>query len=204
MDRIQDIIANNLIYLRKSTGLTQLEFGQKFDYSDKTVSKWEQGNIVPSIETLVKIAEFCGVSLDYIVTKHNTKQQYDSIAAKTVNYANKITIIALANVVLLCIVVTIYVASIYNTGTANPSINRWWCSFLWFLPASLFLSAYMCKRSFHSINAPVILTSCGTWAVLAAAFITFLNHNNYWYLFIIGVPVQAALILIGQLKKQKD
>lgn len=203
MEKIENIIANNILYLRKTTGLTQSEFGEKFNYSDKTVSKWEQGTVIPSVETLVEIAKYCGVSLDYIVSEHTTQKQYASIVGKTVNYRNKVLLIALVNVVLLCICVTIYVASIYNLGTTDPTTNRWWSSFLWLLPICCFVSAYLAHRAFHNIKTTLILCSCGIWTLLIAAFVTFLYKNNYWYLFIIGVPVQAALILIGQLAKQK-
>ena len=57
MEKLETIIASNLIYLRKQAKMTQLEFGEKFNYSDKTVSKWELGTVVPSVETLKEILD---------------------------------------------------------------------------------------------------------------------------------------------------
>ena len=57
-DNIREIVANNLITLRKQKGLTQNELAKKLSYSDNMVSRWERAEISPSIETLEKISEF--------------------------------------------------------------------------------------------------------------------------------------------------
>ena len=41
------IIGKNITRLRKMADMTQLELAEKLNYSDKSVSKWEQGNGVP-------------------------------------------------------------------------------------------------------------------------------------------------------------
>lgn len=203
MNNFENIIANNLIYLRKKAGLTQLEFGEKFNYSDKTVSKWEQGTVIPSVETLKQIADFYGVSLDYIVSEHFNKKEYESTIKKTVNSTNKIILTILSAIVVVCITATIYVASVVNMGTADPNANRWWCAFLWMLPVCCLVTGFFTYRYFHNIKAVIVLLSIGVWTLLLAAFITFINKNIYWYLFIIGIPIQAGLILLTQLNKTK-
>ena len=60
------IIAQNLVELRKNKGLTQIQLAEKFGYSDKAVSKWEHGEAVPDIETLAKLVDYYGVTLDYL------------------------------------------------------------------------------------------------------------------------------------------
>ena len=68
MKNLNEIIGENLTFLRKKAGFTQLELGEKFNYSDKTVSKWEQGSVLPSVDVLKEIADFYGVSVDYILS----------------------------------------------------------------------------------------------------------------------------------------
>ena len=46
MKSLNEIVGENLTFLRKKAGYTQLEFGDKFSYSDKTVSKWENGSVL--------------------------------------------------------------------------------------------------------------------------------------------------------------
>ena len=56
--------AVNLKKFRKSLSLSQKDFADKIFYSEKAVSKWEKGGVIPPVETLYKIASFFGVSID--------------------------------------------------------------------------------------------------------------------------------------------
>ena len=201
MENLNKVIGNNLTFLRKKAGLTQLEFGEKFNYSDKTVSKWEQGDVIPNVEVLKSIADYYGVSVDFILKEHSTEEDFLSIVKKTPNAANKVALIALVVTIILAICVTIYVASIYNLKTTDYMANRWWCVFLWAVPISFLVIAYMTHRLFHSRKWVLIYISCFVWTILLAAFFSFLHEGVYWFLFFIGLPVQAALILLMYIKQ---
>lgn len=64
-----DIIKN----LRKTNNLSQVQLAQKLDVSKQTVSNWENNNILPSIEMLVKISKFFSVSTDYLLELDNRR-----------------------------------------------------------------------------------------------------------------------------------
>ena len=53
--------------LRMCKGLNQVEMAKIFGVTKQSVSNWENENIMPSIEMLVKIAKFFSVSTDYIL-----------------------------------------------------------------------------------------------------------------------------------------
>ena len=53
--------------LREGRKLTQLEFSQIMSVAPSTVGLWEQGRREPSYEKLKKIADFYGVSTDYLL-----------------------------------------------------------------------------------------------------------------------------------------
>ncbi len=53
--------------LRLSLGLNQVEFGKKIETTKQSVSNWENSNIMPSIDMLVKIATTFSVSTDYLL-----------------------------------------------------------------------------------------------------------------------------------------
>ena len=53
--------------LRLSLGINQVEFGKKIGVSKQCVSNWENGNIQPSIDVLVRIATTFSVSTDYLL-----------------------------------------------------------------------------------------------------------------------------------------
>lgn len=53
--------------LRTNMGISQIELAKKLGVTKQSVSNWENDNILPSIEMLVKIATFFGVSTDYLL-----------------------------------------------------------------------------------------------------------------------------------------
>lgn len=59
--------------LRNSYNLSQVRLAEELHVSKQTVSNWENNNILPSIEMLIKIAQFFSVSTDYLLELDNRK-----------------------------------------------------------------------------------------------------------------------------------
>lgn len=53
--------------LRLSLGINQVEFGKKLNVSKQCVSNWENDNIQPSIDMLIRICNTFSVSADYLL-----------------------------------------------------------------------------------------------------------------------------------------
>lgn len=53
--------------LRMNNGLSQVDLAKKLDVTKQCVSNWENENIMPSIDTLIKLANFFSVSTDYLL-----------------------------------------------------------------------------------------------------------------------------------------
>lgn len=53
--------------LRMCNGLNQVEMAKILGVTKQSVSNWENENIMPSIDMLVKIAKFFRVSTDYLL-----------------------------------------------------------------------------------------------------------------------------------------
>ena len=53
--------------LRKQHGMTQLELAEKMNVTDKAVSKWERDLSCPDINSLPKLAEILGVSVEELM-----------------------------------------------------------------------------------------------------------------------------------------
>lgn len=51
--------------LREENGLTQNQMGKIFFVDQRTISNWELGLRKPDIDTLIKIASYFKISLDY-------------------------------------------------------------------------------------------------------------------------------------------
>ena len=62
---------NNLKLLRKSKGYTQIAVQMKTGIEQALFSKFENGERVPPTETLIRLADFYDVSIDYILCRTN-------------------------------------------------------------------------------------------------------------------------------------
>ncbi len=60
----------NIKRLRLARGLNQVEFAKAMGVSKQCVSNWENDNVMPSIEMLIKIADFFNVTTDYILGRN--------------------------------------------------------------------------------------------------------------------------------------
>lgn len=67
---------NLICTMRESKHLTQKEFAQILDVSDKAVSKWENGQAIPRMDTLEKIAATFDTTVEELITasKENIKR----------------------------------------------------------------------------------------------------------------------------------
>ncbi len=83
MDTIK--IGNFLANLRKEQGLTQEALGEKLGVTNKTVSRWENGNYLPPVEMLKELSELYAVSINEILCGERiAKEQYQEKAEETI------------------------------------------------------------------------------------------------------------------------
>ena len=59
--------SENLLNLRKSRGLKQQDLANQLEISLRVYQYYEHGEREPQLSTLVKLAEFYGLSLDQLV-----------------------------------------------------------------------------------------------------------------------------------------
>ncbi len=193
MKTLNDIVSSNLINLRKSKNLTQQQLAELFDYSDKTVSKWELGQSIPSVEVLKSLADFYGVSIDAIVSQSggfNVKQMKTSRQ----NLNNKMVITALSFTFVWILAACIYVAFMLNNVEESA-----WLAFIWAIPGSLAICTLQTKMWWNKSVTLIIFISLFIWMLLLATFLSFLDYN-LWYIFFIGIPVQVSVILFSRFK----
>lgn len=66
MDQIK--IGKFIAALRKEKGLTQEQLGEKLGVTNKTISRWENGNYMPDVEMLSLLSKEFGVSINELVS----------------------------------------------------------------------------------------------------------------------------------------
>lgn len=67
------MLGENIRRLRQERGLNQEELGRRVGASKQSVSNWENGNIAPSIDLLIRLADFFGVSTDYLLGRQSQR-----------------------------------------------------------------------------------------------------------------------------------
>ena len=61
------MLGQRIEQLRSELGWSQVKLAKKLNIAKQTVSNWENDNIQPSIEMLMRIAKLFGVSTDYLL-----------------------------------------------------------------------------------------------------------------------------------------
>ena len=194
---IKLIVAHNLANLRKNAGLTQGELAEKFNYSDKSVSKWEHGDTMPDIEVLKDLCDFYGVTLDYLVTDDPRAQQ--KLVRHKERQANKWVIAALSVMVVWLVAIFVYVL-----GQAVQGDEIWppkgWICFLYAVPVSFIVLLIFNSIWGKTLWRAILIISL-VWTLLTALYISFglFMPNNegwgLWPIFLIGAPCTVAAIL---------
>jgi transcriptional regulator with XRE-family HTH domain len=64
---MRNSLNENIKALRKLNGLSQVDFAAEMNVTKQCVSNWENDNVLPSIELLVRIASFFRVSTDFLL-----------------------------------------------------------------------------------------------------------------------------------------
>ena len=61
------VLGEKITELRKRSGLSQEQFGDKIGVSRQAVSKWEMSQTTPDLNKIMAVAEFFGVSTDFLL-----------------------------------------------------------------------------------------------------------------------------------------
>ena len=80
MDTIK--IGNFLAELRKDQGLTQEALGEKLGVTNKTVSRWENGNYLPPVEMLQELGKLYNISINELLCGERIAEENYQVKAE--------------------------------------------------------------------------------------------------------------------------
>lgn len=88
--KIGEFIAKN----RKLKGLTQEQLGERLGVSNKTISRWENGNYMPDLSLLKPLSEELGITLNELLSgeeieKDNIEEITEKSIINTIDYTKK-------------------------------------------------------------------------------------------------------------------
>lgn len=194
MDNTNEInakIAKNLIAYRKASGLTQAELAEKINYSDKSVSKWESGNGVPDVYTLMQLANLFGVTLNDLVGD-------GALPKREKKTGGLHLLIMLLSSGLVWLVATCFFVLMEIIKPELP----WWLAFIYAIPVNaILLIVYASVWKYRILN--FISVSTLVWTAITCLFLTLryvsiavgAPHSGLWLLYLLGIPLQVLEVL---------
>ena len=194
---INEKIAKNLTYYRKQAGYTQAELAEKINYSDKSVSKWEQGNGVPDIYILMRLAELYHVTVNDLIGETSQEQSKEYKRYKAQTKGLHLLIMLLSSGIIWLIATCCFV----TLELFQPK-REWWMLFVYSVTINailLLVYASIWKyRLFNFICVTAIIWSALLCVYLTARLISIAIGNDYsalWLVFIMGIPLQVLEVL---------
>ena len=197
MEHLEETVARNLTELRRANNWTQAELAEKINYSDKSISKWERGDGLPDLKVLKQLADLFGVTLDDLISPDFSVKPTKANPQKNERVFRIATeMLAVCTVWLVAAAVFVY-TSLYA--------NAYWMAFIWAIPLS-FVVLSICSQHWAFHICTIVFRSLLCWSLLATVFLQVLLFSSYniWMIFLIGVPVQATIILWALVKSHKQ
>lgn len=195
MENLKFIIAKNIQQLRLENDMTQLDLGEKLNYSDKAVSKWERGESVPDIGVLKQMADMFSVSLDYLVeSEHEHKPESKHSFSRRMHNHGFITGIS----ILLVWLIATFVFVVCDIVIGGEPMH--WMAFVYAMPASMIVWLVFNSVWFNR-RRNFLIISLLMWTTLLSVYLTVLPFGfNPWQIFVLGVPGQIIIFMWSRIK----
>lgn len=198
-EKLKKQIGANIASYRKSLRMTQAGLAEKLNYSDKAVSKWERGESIPDVLTLMQLAELFEVSVNDLLVDPNELPEnlgaVERVMGKAVEKtlkrkANKRTILDLSTVLVWFVALLVFVV------LSTLEIPKSWMAFVYAVPANAIVLLSL-RSAWKDFRWNQVLISAIVWGGLLSVYMSLLVFVgvNIWKLFLLGVPGQAAVLL---------
>lgn len=192
MKNSTEILAENLAYYRKAAGYTQLEIAEKFNYSDKSISKWERGDGAPDVFVLKSLADLYGITIDDFFNEEKKRTKTSSVRRHWYITGLSVSLVWLvaATGFTVCMI-------------ASPKTFPWWLFYIYAVLVSGIIATVF-STVWKKLEYQLIAVSVIIWSTCLSAYLTLqlINPMPYAFLlFIIGVPVEVLAVIWYFLKR---
>ena len=185
MENVKKIVSQNLTKLRKEKNMTQAELAKLINYSDKAISRWETGEVVPDLETIYALSEVFGVPVSAITEAQAEKKQEEDGASPTVSQK------VLSQIFLVCEIWFI-ICAVFVYLKISRQANLWQL-FVLGVPATA-LMLWFCNRKEPANTLLFIFATVFIWSLITCVYL-YLRKSNPWYLYFLGLPLQGLAII---------
>lgn len=194
MDELKLIFASNLIRLRTTAGMTQAELGEKLNYSDKTISKWERAESIPDAYVLKQIGTIFEVSVDDLLDTHDEWE--DSLAGKKKGLEAKydsfvITMVSIAGIGTLAVLIFVI---FWVLGSIQ------WSVFAYAVPVSL-VTLLILNSIWNKGKNNLFIVASLVFCIIAIIYIALIEYQP-WQLFLVVIPAELVVFLSFKIRKR--
>ena len=199
LENLKNRIGNNIALQRKQAGLTQAGLAEKLNYSDKAISKWERGESMPDVLTLMQLAELFDITVNDLLEDPNQlpgnpgklEKAMTQVSEKALKRkANKNVILGLSTTLVWFVALLIFVV------ISSFDLPYSWISFFYAIPinAIVLLSLRSAWRDFRWNRSLISIIVWGFLVSIYATLLVFLRFNM-WKMFLLGIPGEIATTL---------
>ena len=200
-EKLKYQIGANIAAYRKQAGLTQAGLAEKLNYSDKAVSKWERGESVPDVLTLMQLANQFDITVNDLLvdpealpgnpgTLEKAMTQVSEKALK--RKANKNVILALSSTLVWFVALFAFVVL-----SSFDFLEKYSCLlFFYAFPANAIVLLSL-RSAWHDFRWNKALISAIVWGSLLSIYVTLnaVMGIYFWKIFLLGIPGQIAIFL---------
>lgn len=183
-EEFNKLVGENLAKYRKFNNYTQIALAEKINYSDKAVSKWENGECLPDVYVLKQLADLYGVTINDLITPRNKPKT-------SVGKTKKVFTPLLS----CCIVWIVALFVFFILSAFVKSFDKPWLSFIIAIPCSailvLIFSCIYKNRLIQFFSISTII-----WTVVLTFHLSFVEiFSEILMLYYIAIPVQVMFLL---------
>ena len=200
-EKLKTQIGTNIAMYRKNAGLTQAGLAAILNYSDKAISKWERGESIPDVITLLTLAEQFDITVNDLLSDPDAlpedtdptklEKAMSRVSEKALGRkANKNVILALSSTLVWFVALLIFVV------LSSVDIPYSELAFLYAVPVNAIVLLSL-RSAWQDFRWNRWLISGIGWGLLAAVYATLvtLMEFNMWRIFLLGIPGEIAIML---------
>ncbi len=198
-EKVKARIGANIAFYRKQAGLTQAGLAEKLNYSDKAISKWERGESIPDVLTMMQLASLFGVSVDDLLGDVNALPENPTTLEAAMNQVSELALKRKANkniILGLSSTLVWFVALLIFVGFSTFDIRNSWLAFFYAVPVNAIVLLSL-RSAWHDFRWNKALISIIVWGTLLSIYVSILAlaRFNAWKIFLLGIPGQIAIFL---------
>ena len=199
LENLKSRIGTNIASQRKKAGLTQAGLAEKLNYSDKAVSKWERGESIPDVLTLMQLAELFEITVNDLLVDPEALPGNPGTLEKAMTQVSEKALKRKADksiILRLCSTLVWFVALLVFVVVSSFGVPKSWIMFIYAIPANAIVMLSL-RSAWHDFRWNQLLISVIVWGSLLSIYMTLLVFCgwNIWKLFLLGIPGQIAVFL---------